>query len=268
MKKKCVPLLSVITINRNNAEGLRNTINSVLTAFDNSGFDDCEYIIIDGNSTDDSVNVIKNALKTKLGKKFISYWVSESDAGVYNAMNKGIAHSSGLLINMMNSGDELLPYSLNGLRELYKKNPKAILYGGMENTENGQYNGKIYSPLADCLTSCGICHQAIFTPRILHNQYGLYDEKYRICADYDFFAKLYAKKVEFNYIHRLVCAYDMAGISATQTRLRSEESVDIQRKYGFYKKNKVSFAECTKKIIKMICPYGLLVIARRVFKRG
>ena len=86
---------SIITINLNNSAGLRKTIESVV----NQTFQDFEYIIIDGGSTDGSVDIIKEYSSR------IDYWVSEPDRGIYNAMNKGIVQAHGDYINFMNSGD-------------------------------------------------------------------------------------------------------------------------------------------------------------------
>ena len=86
---------SIITINYNNVEGLRNTIKSVV----NQTYTDYEFIIIDGGSTDGSVEVIKEYAN------IITYWVSEPDKGIYNAMNKGIEVANGEYLNFMNSGD-------------------------------------------------------------------------------------------------------------------------------------------------------------------
>src|SRR5574344_2490955 len=87
--------LSIITINYNNAEGLEKTIKSVI----NQTFTDYEYIIIDGGSTDGSTDIIKKY------RENIDYWVSESDKGIYKAMNKGITYTHGEYLNFMNSGD-------------------------------------------------------------------------------------------------------------------------------------------------------------------
>ena len=84
---------SIITINYNNVEGLRNTIKSVV----NQTYTDYEFIIIDGGSTDGSVEVIKEYAN------IITYWVSEPDKGIYNAMNKGIEVANGEYLNFMNS---------------------------------------------------------------------------------------------------------------------------------------------------------------------
>ena len=112
------PKLSIITINLNNAAGLRKTIESVV----NQTFTDYEYLIIDGGSTDGSVEVIKEFADK------ITYWVSEPDKGIYNAMNKGILKARGEYLQFLNSGDWLVDnevlfrvFSLNHFED--------ILYG-------------------------------------------------------------------------------------------------------------------------------------------
>ena len=92
--------LSIITINRNNAEGLKKTLESVAS----QTCRDFEHIIIDGASTDGSVDVIKDYVASPSGKN-VSYWISEPDSGIYNAMNKGIKKASGDYISLLNSGD-------------------------------------------------------------------------------------------------------------------------------------------------------------------
>ena len=100
--------LSIITINRNNAAGLRKTIESVVS----QTYTDFEYIIIDGASTDGSVEVIKEYAEATLpcgeglGERL--YWVSEPDKGIYNAMNKGILKAQGEYLLFLNSGDWLV----------------------------------------------------------------------------------------------------------------------------------------------------------------
>ena len=93
MKEEKRPFLSVITINRNNAEGLKRTVESVVSQQNVNFKTEVEYIIIDGNSTDKSVFYIE-----QLEKKFkntVSSWISEPDTGIYNAMNKGIQKATG-----------------------------------------------------------------------------------------------------------------------------------------------------------------------------
>ena len=97
-------LLSIITINKNNAAGLQKTIESVVSQTS----DNFEYIIIDGASSDESTAVIKKYTENSLYSKKISYWISEPDTGIYNAMNKGIEKAHGSYCLFLNSGDYLL----------------------------------------------------------------------------------------------------------------------------------------------------------------
>ncbi len=264
MKENSTPFLSVITINRNNADGLKKTIDSVFTTFEGFEAGEVEYIIIDGASTDDSKEIIEQAAVTDAGKKYIAYWISEPDKGIYNAMNKGIMNSRGTLINIMNSGDCLIPYSLCGLKEIHKTFPEAVLYGGMENCINGKYTGKVYSPVHTCLEGVGLCHQSVFIPRALHDRFGMYDESFRICADYDFLSKLYKNNVDFQYIHKLICGYDMDGVSANMTEIREKETMIIRKKYGFYTEQKKTFPSVVKSVLKALCPYGILRMAGKI----
>ena len=101
------PILSIITINRNNAEGLRKTIESVLSQ-DVSDKTQVEYIIIDGASTDESVEVIKSFENNQSNKLQITKWISEPDTGIYNAMNKGIKMATGEYCLFLNSGDYII----------------------------------------------------------------------------------------------------------------------------------------------------------------
>ena len=99
---------SIITVNFNNKEGLHNTIKSVI----NQTFRDFEYIVIDGGSTDGSIDILKKY------DKYINYWISEKDSGIYNAMNKGISKANGEYLNFMNSGDCF--YALDVLEKVSK----------------------------------------------------------------------------------------------------------------------------------------------------
>ena len=118
--------LSVITVNFNHKEGLKNTINSVICQKD---FDDYEFIVIDGGSTDGSKDVIvENSSR-------ISYWVSEKDGGIYNGMNKGIKVAKGEYLIFMNSGDTF--YNDHVLADVFYQNCEAeFIVGQLKMTLN------------------------------------------------------------------------------------------------------------------------------------
>lgn len=242
--------LSIITINRNNAAGLRKTMESVFM----QTYRDIEYIVIDGGSTDSSVEVIKdyvNQLKIEDRKLKID-WISEPDKGVYNAMNKGIKRATGEYVYILNSGDcvaapntiERMVAVLNSLNanSLNITENVPILLGNIVRVYE---NNKEYAPLPrvrdnrgidDRLTprpmdvsmltfySGTVPQDAAFVRRELFEKYGYFDESLKICADW----KLYLNMIALGGIRPMhvdidVVLFDMSGISNTNNELRLAE---------------------------------------------
>ena len=171
--------LSIITINLNNKVGLERTIQSIT----GQTYSDFEYILIDGGSTDGSVDIIK-----KNGKK-ITYWVSEKDQGIYNAMNKGILKANGEYCLFINSGDFFIKSTI--LDEMLSYiNGEDILYG------NGFFQAK-YNKLEklECpvkltlgfFTIYCLLHPCTLIKKSLFDKYGLYNESNKIVSDGEFF---------------------------------------------------------------------------------
>jgi glycosyltransferase involved in cell wall biosynthesis len=209
--------LSVITINRNNAEGLDKTIQSVI----NQSYNDFEYIVIDGNSTDDSVDIIK-----KYDNK-INCWISETDTGIYNAMNKGIAKANGNYLLFLNSGDYLVNKDV--LKSVFEYQQTAdIIYGNMQ-IDWG--NGKITSgKMPDKITFKQmyidtLWHPVSFIKKTLFNKYGLYNETYKIVADYDFFFKVIIKHNATTYhVNVDIAMYNLTGLSSLDSNKALEQA--------------------------------------------
>lgn len=246
MKK---PLISIVTINRNNASGLKKTMESVLT----QDFSDYEYIVIDGDSTDGSVDVVRQLLETENGKKHISYWVSEKDTGIYNAMNKGIRHAKGEFIALVNSGDSYVNGILKDVAEIAKKHENEILYGANSTYKNGKFVS-VYGYSFDKIPEgFMIAHLTSFVPSSVYEKYGLYDESFKIAGDFDLFNKFYVNKVPSFYMNKIICDFDLDGISNTNP-LVFEEVEKVQRKYGFYVEptRKQKIKKSIKKVLKKI----------------
>ena len=184
------PLISVITVSYNAVSTIEQTILSVL----NQSYTNIEYIIIDGGSTDGTVDIIK-----KYADK-IAYWVSEPDQGIYDAMNKGIDRASGEWINFMNSGDSF--FSLNTIADVFndvKSKDVAVIYGDRVSVYTfGKYYHKTDS-LDSFEKNFPIFHQSIFADTTLLKKYK-FDLKYKICADYNQFFILYKLGYKFQYI--------------------------------------------------------------------
>jgi glycosyltransferase involved in cell wall biosynthesis len=197
---------SIITINKNNSSGLEKTIQSVI----NQTFNEFEYIIIDGNSTDESVEIIK-----KYGSK-INYWVSEPDTGVYNAMNKGIQKAQGEYCLFLNSGDWLIDETtlIKLFDEIIHTSEAGIYY-----TDSIATNHPYFQPPKkieiNYLIVHNLNHQNSLIKRSLFLEHGFYNENFRIASDYEFWLReFWTFKTKFVYIKTKIAIYDSFGISS------------------------------------------------------
>lgn len=218
-----MPKLSIITINLNNAEGLEKTISSVI----NQTYRDFEYIVIDGGSTDGSVDVIKKYADT------LTYWVSEPDTGIYNAMNKGIRKASGEYCQFLNSGDWLVVPDVTE-RMMEGMPDCAICYGNKITMQNGierihkGFEGKPITLLDMFLYT--IDHSPSYIRRDLFGKYGLYDETLKIVSDWKFYLTsvgLNNESVAYRDVN--IAMFDVTGISNRNPSLcRDERQLVIQ----------------------------------------
>jgi glycosyltransferase involved in cell wall biosynthesis len=202
--------LSIITINKNNASGLRKTIESVIC----QTFKDFEYIIIDGASTDNSINIIKNY------SKYINYFSSESDNGIYDAINKGIKVAIGEYCLFLNSGDYLISNSV--LTKAFQHNFfEDIIYGDVlfENNLKQKILKKQDSALSILNFEFNanwnrINHQNSFIKRTLFLQIGLYRTDLFLISDQVFFVKaIFEYGATYRYIPIALSVYNLNGIS-------------------------------------------------------
>lgn len=205
-----MPLISIITINLNNKDGLTQTISSVR----NQNFKDFEYIVIDGKSHDGSVDIIHQ------NKDIISYWVSEPDQGIYHAMNKGILASKGTYLLFLNSGDFLEDKNvLSKVSNILKKG-YSIVYGNIHVIpKNGTVKlVKFPSRITSCYMKIKfVSHQATFTKRQTLIDSNLYDESFAIAADTAFLIKaIFYYNVSYKYTDTIIARFNNDGISSMQ----------------------------------------------------
>jgi glycosyltransferase involved in cell wall biosynthesis len=212
--------LSIITINKNNAVGLENTIKSVI----NQVYTDFEYIIIDGASSDGSLEIIKK-YEDKITKQ-----VSETDSGIYNALNKGIRLAEGDFCLFLNSGDYLI--NSNTLKEVFdeiKNYPESdVYYSDCINQNNTiTFSPKLLS--IEFFISYNINHQNSIIKRELFYKHGFYNENLKIVSDWAFFLlEFWIYKSKFTYIKTPIALYDTNGISSIQVeQSRSERKTVI-----------------------------------------
>ena len=206
--------LSIITINYNNKTGLEKTFNSVIGQTSH----EFEWVIIDGGSTDGSKEVIINlTLNDNLNPNVnIGYWCSEPDNGIYNAMNKGIAHATGEYLHFLHSGDSLVDkhvisdFNALSCEEdivagdiILDSDPARRLNSPRE--EDIDYDFFKYSMVR---------HSASYMKRSLFLKYGGYDEKYRIVSDMKYFMETLLKyNCTYRHWNRIVTDFNTDGIS-------------------------------------------------------
>ena len=220
-------LVSIITINYNNADGLRKTLDSVRA----QTFSDYEQIIVDGGSTDGSVEVIREALRDKDFAKLVSWWRSEKDGGIYDAMNKGIQRANGKFVFMLNSGDCFSQKNVLSLVEdSLRQNDGCIVFGAVDYYDKDEYMKTYSTAQNDLLKDKNIPHQACFIARNLHEKIGLYDCAYKVFADYDFMIKSYKTGVKFVHVPLVVSDCELIGMSNNNEHNREELSI-LKKKY-------------------------------------
>ena len=239
-------ILSIITINYNDAEGLRKTLASVAA----QTYKGIEHVIVDGGSTDGSVEVIRAYADTQTAHPV--KWVSEKDTGIYNAMNKGleialgkriinsfnrselvedknkgIEIATGDYIQILNSGDILAADDVTERMMAALANNSAILYGNMIKVNaQGKVVGKSgYTEYSlRQFYSSTLNHDCAYIRRDLFEEYGLYDERLKIVSDWKWYLQAIGLgKVKPDYVDIDVTIFDDGGISETNIPLRNTE---------------------------------------------
>ena len=200
-------MISFITVNLNNAAGLKKTLESL--PFGEVEF---EHVIIDGASSDHSLQVVEPYLK------FNVKLISEKDSGIYNAMNKGIRAATGQYLNFMNSGDCLLDASVLDLVVSFK-GEEVIFYGDRltgPNRDLWTYPNPIR--LSTIVSDGGLSHQSQFIPRKFFEECGLYDESFRIAGDWAWnVMAAFRHGKRFVHLGCPVCHFEGGGIGSVDS---------------------------------------------------
>jgi glycosyltransferase involved in cell wall biosynthesis len=218
--------LSIITINWNNVEGLKKTVESVMR----QSCQEFEYVIVDGGSTDGSVDVVKQYSSMPNLR-----WVSERDKGIYNAMNKGIKMASGEYVQFLNSGDSLTDKDVvkKMLDEVEKNGHPDIMTGNLLKDY-----GKVIIRDSNSLDKINlwhfyngsINHPSSYIKLDLFEKYGLYDESLRIVSDWKWFMNVIVfNDVKPVFVNVDVVLFDTNGISETNEQLNIDEKLIVLR---------------------------------------
>ena len=214
------PKISIITINYNNKEGLEKTIQSVV----NQTYQNFEYLIIDGGSTDGSAQIIN-----KYADK-IDYWVSEPDKGIYNAMNKGINKAHGEYLLFINSGDELynnLVFETN-INEIHSED---IVAGNINVIGNDiDYIGESKTKVSFInMYKDTVWHPTTFIKKEAFAKTTLYDENLKICSDWKWFLLgIFKYNLTYRKIDNIISKFYLDGISSMEDQKKQIASERIE----------------------------------------
>lgn len=238
------PFVSIITITYNADKVLKKTIDSVWGQ-KNKNF---EYIIIDGNSKDDTLNIIQQYENVRYDSLQAAkertesdnskiHWISEPDSGLYNAMNKGIEVAKGEFLWFINAGDKIYDdNTIENIISVWKNQPQAdVIYGqSLIIDENDKPLGERHKIAPEKLTKKSllnglvVCHQSILVKKEIAPFYQL---KYRITADYDWVCKVLESSTSNCYVPEYLSRFMVAGVSSQQRKKALLERYHIMKSH-------------------------------------
>ncbi|MCI9032957.1 MAG: glycosyltransferase [Lachnospiraceae bacterium] len=214
--------VSIITVVYNGAKTIEHTIQSVL----NQSYKNIEYIIIDGLSTDGTQKIVEKYIDS------ISYFVSEKDNGLYDAMNKGIQKATGSMIGIINSDDWYNSYAVEKVVEYFEKNNVDLVYGKwLSVTQEGKVNEYPPEPLETIWYQMPFIHPSVFIKKNVYENYGGFNTNYKMAADYELMLRLYTHHVKFGYLDEAIAYFQLGGLSAINKEKTVHERYAISMTY-------------------------------------
>ncbi len=232
------PLVSVITVSYNSADTIKDTFESVL----NQTYNNIEYVIVDGSSSDDTVDIIKS-YEHKFKNKRIKYrWVSEPDGGIYDAMNKGILLAQGSIIGILNSDDWYSNDAISEIVRTNKDNTYSVI-SGRKNKVNSEkqildtvQNKKDIKK--NVHKTMPLNHPATFVHKTIYEVVGNFDTKYKLSADYDFIFRAYNAGAKFLFTDKVIVNMRNTG----STYQLKNIFITAKEDYKIRKRNKIKLA--------------------------
>lgn len=199
------PLVSIITVVLNGKEFIEQTIKSVLE----QSYNNIEYIIIDGGSTDGTIEIIQ-----KYNDR-IDLWISEKDGGIYFAMNKGIQYANGKMIGILNADDY---YSIDAVKIMVESdriNEADIYHGDMFSVNSSGQEVRMIPDISLMKEKPSIFHPTCFVKKSVYEHVGVFNTDYLISSDYDFLLRCLERKYFFHYIPEVITTFRNGGSSAS-----------------------------------------------------
>ena len=222
--RSIAPLVSVITVVFNGAEHLRGAIDSVLA----QTYPDLEYIVVDGGSTDGTTEILRAY------DRRIDYWVSEPDAGIYDAMNKGIRAATGTLVGILNADDRYVAYAVERAVRVLSDPNIGYCYGWMRLVDGQGRNCGLAKPLPRrlfgkrVLRETPLPHPTMFVRRSVYETLGEFDDRLALAGDFEFIARIHAAGVVGVEIPEVLAEFRLGGSSRSPEILREMRSVALR----------------------------------------
>lgn len=214
---------SIVTVCLNSAKTIRQTIESVI----HQQYEDIEYIIIDGGSTDGTIDIIEEYSDK------ITFWVSEKDNGLYDAMNKGIAKATGDVISLLNSDDWYEPNILGKVKEYFETYKVEMVCGSIRNILDNEEFGLTMSKynLEKLHLRVQCMPPALFCKKNVYDEIGLFNTEFKITADFEWEMKVWQKRVSCYNATDIFTNFRLTGTSGQKKYLAMLENYEIAKRY-------------------------------------
>lgn len=235
------PLVSIITVSRNAEKTIAKTIESVL----NQSYSNVEYIVIDGGSTDGTIDIVKRYEPKFKGRL---RWISENDDGIYDAMNKGIGLARGDIVGLINSDDWYEPEAANLVVDSFREHGNAVYYGIIRVMEH-EREVMLKAVNSRYLWREVVAHPAYFVARPIYLQHGVFRTEYKFAADYELMMRLVMKQVPFIQIDKVLATFSQGGESAMHGLETLEELIKIRYQYGYVTNKKMIYQILKNRVI-------------------
>lgn len=237
--------ITIITVVLNGEKYIRRAIESVIS----QDYDDIEYIIVDGESKDKTLQIITEY------KKFLSLVISEPDDGLYHALNKAILRSNGELIGILHSDDWLEKNAISAVCKKYLQgNQNSIIYGAVRYWDEYKKFDMVALYSHNKLNKRMISHPGCFVPQSIYSKFGVFDTRYELAADYDFMLRMYCKQVNFVPIEKILSNFSAGGLSTKKSS--NLERISIQKKNKLLTKNEYYLKYAYYQLLKFTGYFG------------
>lgn len=238
-------LVSIITVCFNSEKTIEKTIESVL----HQTYQNLEYIIVDGKSTDHTLEIVEKYRHQFQGRMKV---ISEPDQGIYDAMNKGIRFASGELIGIINSDDYYEVDAIENMVSAMNDEKYQILYGMLRIFNNG-VETKVVMPKHENLANEMIAHPTCFVTKNVYTDFGMFATKYRSCADHDFMLRMKKhSEICFIPVYKIIAAFSEGlGMSAQGDSMM--EAFGMLKEHGIISEKEyqsISLSYRVKKLLK------------------